>query len=181
MPGQPDRIRIPERDFLRQVHQGKRDRPPAHKQPQITHVTTEDTIDTPEDITQRAKEFQAWAFTPEEIQELSTTFYYMSPQTTAMAPHTRSCTTESALHDTQNPVDLPLPSATTTQPGETHLASPGTTTQPTPPILPNDSPQPRPTKLARHNPPRAHALEVRTPFLPPENPNPLRCLPPTNR
>mgnify|MGYP000308879683 FL=1 len=173
MPGQPDRIRIPERDFLRQVHQDERDRPPAHKQPQITHVTTEDTIDTPEDITQRAKEFQAWAFTLEEIQELSRTFYYMSPQTTAMAPHTRSCTTESALHDTQNPVDLPLPFATTSHLGETPPASSGTTTQPTPPILPNDSPQPRPTKLAHHNPPRAHAPEVRTPFLPPENPTPL--------
>ena len=173
MPGQPDRIRVPERDFLRQVHQGERDRPSAHKQPQITHVTAEDTIDTPEDITQRTKEFQARAFTPEEIQELSRTFYYMSPQTMAMVPHTRSCTTEPALRDTQHPMDLSLPTVTTSHLGENPPASPGTTTQPTPPILPNDSPQPRPTKLARHCPPRAPAPEVRTPFLPPENPNPL--------
>ena len=53
--GQTECLRIQERDFLRQVHQGERECSPTHKQPQITHVAAEDTLDTPEDITQRTK------------------------------------------------------------------------------------------------------------------------------
>ena len=172
IPGQTERLRIPERDFLRQVHQGERERPPAHKQPQITHVAAEDALDIPGDITQRTKEFQTREFTPAEIQELSTTFHYVSHQTAATTPRTRNCTTETILRNPQDPMDLPLPPPTISLLGETPLASPHPTTHPPLPTFTDDTPQPRPRKIARRNPPHIDAPEVETPFPPLENPNP---------
>ena len=153
VPGQLERLRLPERDFLRQVHQGEQARPPAHKQPPITHVSAEANLDTPEDITNRVKEFQTHEFTPTEIQALSTTFHYVSHQTTTTTPRSRSCTTESILRDQRNPPTPPPPTSPTPPPHESSPPAPATTTLPFPSATTDNPPQPRPHKLARHTAP----------------------------
>ena len=76
------------------------------------------------------------------------------------------------LRNPQDPQDLPLPPPTISLLGETPPASPCPTTQPPLPMLTDDTPQHRPRKIARRNPPNIDAKEVETPLPPHENPSP---------
>ena len=160
------RHRITEREFLHQVHQGRRARPPFNRHPPVKRVVAETTPDTAEDVTLATKRFQSREFTDDEVRALSSTFYYFTHERIGVAPRARSCTTETALRNPREPVNLPILPSTTETVTPVELEEPPLTDIPSPEEPWTHQAQKRQRRTSPSSPPPAPTTQVTSAYEP---------------
>ena len=132
----------------------------------MTHVDPEPTPDTPNGVTLATKRFQSREFTNDEVRALSSTFYYFSHERIGAAPRARSCTTETALRNPREPVNLPILPSTTETVTPVELEEPPLTDIPSPEEPWTHQAQKRQRRISPSSPPPAPTTQVTSAYEP---------------